>query len=651
MDPIVGVVKGEDKHASFDKLLEITGFNTALVEAYQNAKKPKQDFRIVIKPNMMVFVSHEAEQAVVTDPELVEQLVDHIISLGFSNITLCEAQHDVGRMFKNHNVQFVSEQIGYKPDGRYRIADLTLEKETYPYTYLDKNGKVKKWKDTVGRTWRDADFRISFAKCKTHEHDYMTLAVKNIYGCFPNPSKVCRYHIKHEVEDVTARSLRNFMVHFALVDGWIASDGFQGYKIGHPQPLNMLFGGPDAIAVDMEIFKRAGVDWRRSQILDKCIQQVNGGIPPEYQVTGDTKTRFEDLTDWQNIKPETVRDIDIFEEVYISWGVINMTPAAKHFDYSLFPPKNILSKIAVWITKKMYALLKGTSLIKKWYRRRLNPEEMKKIEDGEFDSTAILAIIWASLKKLVDKAAIIMWTSILLLMIWGLHGNMDILHGILDKPFGPDWTQKITFGLAWGEQLMSFIVGFLMAVVIPCLIIKIRFKENLKEYGLGLPRKEDRRKAWVAFGSLFGFTALFVMGASFNGAMQDEYPLFGDAITTWEGFLIYELVYLLFFISIEFAFRGYLLFGLHRIKIKEHTDPPVLRFGVYAILIQMLAYTTWHYGKPPLEMGGTIIWGIAVAAIALRIRSLWPIIIAHWLYNVLLDLLIWKEIPQKLSGQ
>jgi len=189
MDPIVGAVKGHDKHESLDILLEMTEFNSTLSEAYKKSKRPKQDFRVVIKPNMMVFVTHEAEQAVVTDPKLVEHLVDHIIELGFTHITLCEAQHDVGRMFKNHNVQFVSEQIGYKPDGRYWIADLTLEKETFHYRYVGKNGGEKTWKDTVGRTWRDADFRISFAKCKTHEHDYMTLAVEIFTVVFRIPQK------------------------------------------------------------------------------------------------------------------------------------------------------------------------------------------------------------------------------------------------------------------------------------------------------------------------------------------------------------------------------------------------------------------------------------------------------------------------------
>ena len=56
----------------------------------------------------------------------------------------------------------------------------------------------------------------------------------------------------------------------------------------------------------------------------------------------------------------------------------------------------------------------------------------------------------------------------------------------------------------------------------------------------------------------------------------------------------------------------------------------------------MLAYTTWHYGKPDPELLGTVFWGVGVAAIALRIRSLWPIILAHWLYNILLDLILWK---------
>jgi hypothetical protein len=282
----------------------------------------------------------------------------------------------------------------------------------------------------------------------------------------------------------------------------------------------------------------------------------------------------------------------------------------------------------------------------------LSPEAQQQIEAGRFDAADIWAIIWTTVKKLRDKPSVILWSSFLLLLLWGFHGDMNIILRIT----GRSWIPRITGGLGWGMQLISFVAGFFLVVVIPCAIIKFYFKSDLRVYGLGWPSAENRQKAVTAFLTLLGFTSIFVVISSLDKGMQREYPLFNRWLNNgtlaytirnfWE-FLAYECVYLLFFITIEFAFRGYLLFGLYSIQIIKDSrgkiHPPVSRFGLYTILIQMLAYTTWHYGKPVPELLGTVFWGVGVAAIALRIRSLWPIILAHWLYNILLDLILWKE--------
>jgi membrane protease YdiL (CAAX protease family) len=65
-------------------------------------------------------------------------------------------------------------------------------------------------------------------------------------------------------------------------------------------------------------------------------------------------------------------------------------------------------------------------------------------------------------------------------------------------------------------------------------------------------------------------------------------------------------------------------------------------FGNYALLISMLAYTAWHAGKPLLELWGTLPWGLLAGVIALATRTIWPIIIVHWLLNVFLDVVIYK---------
>lgn len=370
MQNIVGVTRGTEKVSSFKTLLDLTKFDEVLLQAWGSSQKDKSEFKVVIKPNMMVFINPKGHEATVTDKELVEYLVDHILRLGFSDILVCEAQNDVGRMLKNHNVKFVAEKIGYEPKGRYKIVDLTHESFPFKYVYKDEKGKTRKWKDRVGKTWQEADFRITFAKCKSHESDWMTLGVKNVYGCFPRTDKVCKYHIRNEIFDVTARLLLNFPVHFSFVDAWIGSDGFQGYKIARPRELKMLFGGNNVVAVDMEVFKRAGLDPQKSKFLKKAVDQLYDGDYPQYVVKGDEGTQFSQLGPWENISDKIVESIDVLEEVYIAWAFVNLKPAAEVIDYNLFPPKNIFCRFGVWITKRIYSIFKLFRFFNKLYQRR-----------------------------------------------------------------------------------------------------------------------------------------------------------------------------------------------------------------------------------------------------------------------------------------
>ena len=60
----------------------------------------------------------------------------------------------------------------------YRVVDLT--EEQVPYTYP--RGMAQ---HTVGRTWKDADFRIVFAKMRSHPTDLTHLAIGALQGVGP----------------------------------------------------------------------------------------------------------------------------------------------------------------------------------------------------------------------------------------------------------------------------------------------------------------------------------------------------------------------------------------------------------------------------------------------------------------------------------
>ena len=125
----------------------------------------------------------------------------------------------------------------------------------------------------------------------------------------------------------------------------------------------------------------------------------------------------------------------------------------------------------------------------------LSPEAQQRIEAGRFDVADIWAIIWTTVKKFRDKPSVILWSSFLLLLLWGFHGNLDIILRITGK----SWIQRITGGLGWGKLLISYLAGFFLVVVIPCIIIKFHFKSDLRAFGLGWPSAGNRRKSVTAF--------------------------------------------------------------------------------------------------------------------------------------------------------
>lgn len=275
----------------------------------------------------------------------------------------------------------------------------------------------------------------------------------------------------------------------------------------------------------------------------------------------------------------------------------------------------------------------------------------KELKDPDF--VTVFKIVWHSIRCfLFERPGQIIGSAFFLIMLWGYHGELELL-----KFIWPDWRgpgkdlgnrPDLIPGIPWDHELISFWGGAFLLVIIPILIIKFGFKQPISNYGLGLPPKGKRALATVTFLSLTLISLpAFWIGAHDPG-MRALYPLYRPFANTGQ-FILYELTYIAFFIVIEFTFRGYLLFGLagvrdDEIKLSGGGFPGVFYFHRYALLIQMLSYTAWHLGKPIPELWGTLFWGLAAGATAYAIRSLWPIIISHWLLNVFMDAVIWLDL-------
>jgi membrane protease YdiL (CAAX protease family) len=249
----------------------------------------------------------------------------------------------------------------------------------------------------------------------------------------------------------------------------------------------------------------------------------------------------------------------------------------------------------------------------------------------------LLRLIVAAVRlPLRTSVGVVLASTTVLLLLWGDGGLVPLLRQVWSgwQPGSsmPAERPSIVAGIPWDQEWMAFAIGFVLLVLIPIALIKWVLKDDLRDYGLALPQRPRVKISLLAAGVVLvvGLPAFAV--STGDVGMQSRYPLYRGELAGWD-FVIYELGYLAFFVAVEFAFRGYLLFGLLGARAKE-------RLGLQAILISTLVYVVWHIDRPTPELLGALVFGPPACAIAVATRSIWPMVAVHWLLNVVLDVIL-----------
>ena len=165
--------------------------------------------------------------------------------------------------------------------------------------------------------------------------------------------------------------------------------------------------------------------------------------------------------------------------------------------------------------------------------------------------------------------------------------------------------------------------GNLLLLAVLVSTIKLVFRQSLADYGLGMGSWS--RERWLVMAT----PVMLLMG--YYAAQQPEYQAYypdtpGLTDRSLAVFALHAIVLLTFYISWELLFRGFLQSAF------------LPRLGAAgAIAVQTLASSIAHADRPDSEMLGSIFIGVFWGYLAFRTRSIWPVVLQHFLLGLSLD--------------
>ncbi len=228
-----------------------------------------------------------------------------------------------------------------------------------------------------------------------------------------------------------------------------------------------------------------------------------------------------------------------------------------------------------------------------------------------------VAAVLDSLRGGQLKPTVILLSSAVLMLAWWHFGSPEFY----GEHFAPYWT--LWENAAATAAVYSFVASFLLLGAVPALIVKLLLRERLADYGVGFGVPKYTIRSFLILAPLF---VLFGYTASLVPAVREYYPINRQTDMPAGLFGFNTCMYVLFYLGWEFHFRGFLQFGL-----RDSMGP------VNAVLVQVMASSLLHIGKPTSEAFASIAAGILWGILAFRTRSLLSGLLQHAILGITLD--------------
>lgn len=241
-------------------------------------------------------------------------------------------------------------------------------------------------------------------------------------------------------------------------------------------------------------------------------------------------------------------------------------------------------------------------------------------------------------KQGTDKQTIgVLTVAILCLVFIEYFGSFSYFIKLLSGIYAP-WSNQLKVWLqaqtnpSWFKTVFWASITITFFLLVPLAYIKWGLNKPLKDFGWQW--RATRQDVWLYALCLLGMLPLVILVSS-SPAFISKYPFYQPKPneTNWlQYFVIWELIYLLQFVAVEFFFRGFMLHGIKQ------------QLGVYSIWVAMLPYCMIHFGKPLPETLGAIAAGLILATFSLKNNSIWLGVLLHYGVAITMDLLaLWHK--------
>jgi len=198
----------------------------------------RREEKILVKPNFLSV--SEPDKAVVTHPSVIKGMLRILSENGYNQVSYGDSPG-------HGSCEAASRRINLEGD-TYGAVRANMEDEVLVHFPEGKTSREFYFAKGVA----EADAVISLCKMKTHALEYITGAVKNVYGFICGYRKAAG-HVKYPNASVFARMLADIhgckKPRLNIMDGIMAMEG-NGPGSGKPVPMNVLLFSEDPVALD-----------------------------------------------------------------------------------------------------------------------------------------------------------------------------------------------------------------------------------------------------------------------------------------------------------------------------------------------------------------------------------------------------------------